>query len=304
MSGNVTSSSSDIWDLGSWFQTMILDIGAFAIILYAVQYIVATYCCLSAGHQLLIQHLLPLQIYAEDARTLIASLVEEAPDSSVGAGKVASVPSLRSGTTKKNQKDNSQKIRLQKLVEEYDSLVSSDTYCHVKLISRTGQDACCCFTLRDGDLCSYVSRAFTGKARDYDRTSHYERVKYSKHPTQPDTMIQVHTVRWRSNRCLFFQRMFYCCANVVTHKITVRREDVFFGKFEPLVPARHDTMHVIDLDKGAPPGTSRLVLDTGRSDAWHNFSGWWKTWDIENLKNAFKSELDVQNIAREFKIKF
>lgn len=298
MLANATSIGSDMWDLSSWFQTMLLDIGAFAIILYTLRYIVTTYCCLSAGHQLLVQHLLPLQMYAEDARTLVMSLIEEDPSEFMFG------PSIRVATTGVNKNKRSKKIRLQKLVEQYDTLVEAEKYCHVKLISRTGQDVCCCFTLKDNDICSYISRLFTGKRRVYERKSHYERVKYSKHPTNPVRMILLNTYRWRSNRCLFFQRVFYCCAPIVKHDIPVKRKDVFFGKFEPLVPTRHDTMHVINLDKNAPPGTARLVSDTSRSDAWHNFSGWWSTWDIENLKNAFRTELEIQNIAKEFKIKF
>ena len=312
--------STDWWDIGSLFQTILIDVGVFAILLYAAQYILSTYCCLSAGHQLLVKHLLPLQIYAEDARTIVETIENENPDVSdrVGNAKMNVNPMFRRQiTTVSTSKATNKRIRLRKLINQYDELVLSDKYCHVKLISRTGEDCCCCFTLEDNDLCYVISRLFTCKCccktDTTERGSHYERFLYEK--TRNSGVFHLKTKRWRNGRCLCFKRIFYCCFHricghnccetlKIDHNVPVRVENIFFGAYEPLVPSRHDTMNPINVDEKAPKNSVRDVFDTNRQDAWHNFCGWWKTWALENLKNAFKAELDTQNLAKEFKIKF
>jgi hypothetical protein len=297
---NITLTKEYSASVLSSIQTVIIDVGVVGIVIYFVQYLLAAYCCLSAGHQLIVQHLLPLQIYAEDARTIIQSLEQEDPTISEKAGQSKTTTEFK-------------KFRLRKLIDQYDEIVLHSEYCHVKIDSKTGKDCCCCFTLEDGGLCYILSRLFTCKCccKSDPIHSHYERFKYKSFDKDH---ITLKTTRWRSANCLCFKRCFYCfiqhkctkCCKPTTveHNVTVNKKDVFFGTYEPLAPSRHGTMNAISVDTGSLEGSVRDVFDTNRRDAWHNFCGWWKTWLIENLKNAFKAELDSQNIAKEFKIKF
>jgi hypothetical protein len=310
------------WDVGSLFQTLIQQIGAIGIILYAIQYILRSYCCLSSGHQLIVKHLLPLQIYAEDTRGLITTFSNEKSDLEFFSAdnpmrQVSKTSELRQATNLSKKSSDYKKLRLRKLIEQYDDIVMADKYCYVKLNSRTGENCCCCFTLEDNDVCYIISRLFTCKCccktDTTEREAHYERFLYSEEKGKGDKIL-LKTRRWRSGKCLLFKRSFYCCLQtnckdccnpyIDDHTVSVDVKDVFLGTYEPLVPSRYNTMKPVNVDKGAKRGSVRDVFDTNRQDAWHNFCGWWKLWSIENLKNAFKAELDTQMLAREFEIKF